>query len=615
LSFIKKHTWKGLTVAAAMLLSVGLMNVQTAQAAYTISVVGSATVNVPVTAQTGTAPAFTAVSNATVTAVGGDFPNGSTVILTAPTGWRFDVTSTITATPSGGAVNLGGGAGAAAAVTPTATTATWTSTAATATAITVTFSNITIQPTTTTSNPGAITLSGTAGLSGVAATIGNSAVATVITTNTNSVLSDGSTSATLSITVRAANGAIIPNMVVSLTTNRGTLSASSSTTSSISVNTGPTGTVTNTFRGNGTTGTVAITGTTAAPNASVGTLTTIVVVSPSTSPTGVKFFSANNSAHVAASAQNVYTTPTLATRIRFQVTDGAGNGVNGQLVQVTVDKGNVVQGDFSGNPTAGNSPGTCAGNNVSASDTSTGPLTIDGVDYDGIVVFTVCARPGQAAGPIKVTAKNLSTTMADATTNVTSAGVPNRIEATTTGGAVTVTIKDKDGNEAADGTTVSFGVPAFTGTVAPVCSFTVNGKATASAAFSGTGGQVLITVFINDSGTGNSSTCAALGNAAAVATTVTVGAGAPVPGGPSVILGTVPSAGRFGLIGVASATTVDALVAAARTAGCSVVSLSITSSAAASGWLIHIVGAPGAVNTAFPGTAAVPAGGAGLNCG
>ena len=612
MSLIKNHTWKGLAVVAAMLLSVGLMSIQTASAAVTVTTVPAISIDRAVKAVTGgSAPAMTAVGNIVLSGVGGDFSAGGTVILTAPTGWVFDTTAAaVSVTPTGG-VNVGGGVNLVQTYTAVAGTLTITATAPATGAATLTIAGLSIQPSALTSNPGAIAISGTAGVTGTAANIGMGAVATVITTNSTSVLSDGSTAATLTIVVRNATGVLISNMVVTLTTSRGTLSATSSTTTTTSVNTGSTGSITNSFRGNGTTGTVAITGTTAAPNASVGTLTTISVVSPSTSPTGIKFFSANNSAHVAAALQSVYTSPVVGARIRFQVTDGAGNGVNGQLVQVTVDKGNVVQGDSSGVPTATNTPGSCAGNNVSASDTSAGPLTIDGTDYDGMVVFTVCAKSG-VVGPVKVTAKNLSTNMPDATTTVTTAGPPNKIETTTTGGSITATIKDKDGNEVADGTTITFNVPSFTGTVAPTCTVITNGKAAASAAFSGTGGQVLITVFINDSGAPNSSTCGALGNSAVVAATVTVGAGATPTPGAAGILGTLPTSGKFGLIGVASATTVDALIAAATTGGCNVTSLSITSSGS---FLVHIKGAPAAVNTAFAGTAAVPAGGAGLLCG
>jgi hypothetical protein len=231
-------------------------------------------------------------------------------------------------------------------------------------------------------------------------------------------------------------------------------------------------------------------------------------------------------------------------------------------------------------------------------------VNIDGTDYNGIVESTVCAAPG-VVGPIKVTAKNLSTTMTDATTTLTSAGVPNKITATTTGGAVTVTITDKDGNEVAEGTTVAFNVPAFTGTVAPTCTTTTNGKASASAAFSGTGGQVLVTVFINDTGDQPASTCAALGSSAAVATTVNVGAGGgttPPAGGGAGFVGTVPARGSIALLVTAGTTNAASLASALTAAGCPPESIAILEGGV---WKIFIPGAPAVVNAAFP--ASLPA--------
>jgi hypothetical protein len=289
--------------------------------------------------------------------------------------------------------------------------------------------------------------------------------------------------------------------------------------------------------------------------------------------------------------------------VRFQVTGSSGDGVNGELIQVTVDKGYVVQGDSSGNPTAGNQPGGCTGNNTTASDTSHGPVTIDGTDYQGIVEFTVCARAGQV-GPIKVTAKNLSTTMADGTTTLTSAGVPSQLTVTSTGGAISVVVKDKDGNEAADGTVVNAVAPAFSGAVSPNCTTTTNGKASFAAAASGTSVQVIITVFVNDSGDGSAGTCANLPSTVAASTTQNIGpGGTTTPGGGTGggFTGTAPARGSIGLLVTNQPSTAAGLVSALAAAGCTVESLAVLESGI---WKIYINGAPAVVNAQFPGTVA-----------
>lgn len=614
MSLIKNHTWKGLAVAAAMLLSVGLMQVQTAFAATTVTR-ANASISTTLTAATGgSAPAFTTLGSVVLTLSAANDIVAGPLTLTAPTGWSWNTAATAAV-----AVSSTGAIVTTAAPTATVHTITVTGAGANTAAGTITISNLQIQPNTLSTATGNI-VSNANGTLAASTNLGTMTALTdapiggiatlVLTTSACSVAVDGSTTATISAKATDGVGNTITNLLVSLTASRGTLSATSSTTSSSALTTGATGTGTITFRGNGTTGDANITGTTAAPNPSIATVITgctdgvIKVVSTSSTVTEMKLLDTTFSGHIAANSSTVYSSPQTYSRVRFQVRGGTGFGVNGKLIQATVDKGYVQSGDNT----------ACAASNTTASIASA-TVTIDTTQVDGVAVFTVCARAGQV-GATKITVKDLSDTIPDASATLTSAGTPNKIETTVTGGAVTATVKDKDGNEVADGTTVTFGVPSFTGTVAPTCGLTTNGKVSAAAAFSGTGGQVLITVFINDSGTANTaSTCTSLGSVSAASTVVNVGAGVPSTPGAALILGTVPGAGRFGLIGVATATTVDALIAAATTAGCNVTSLSITSAAAASGWLVHIKGAPAAVNTSFPGTAAVAAGGAGLLCG
>jgi hypothetical protein len=611
---LKKHTWKGLAVVAAMLLSVGLMQAQTAFAAATVTTLGNTTI--PLYTNSG-APAVAAGTGVIGTPAGGSFttvnPIGITlgaagdlagnITLTAPAGWGFG--GTLPA-PSSTAPGVTFGVHVYAAY-GSANTATITVTAANTGPGILTIAGLQLKPV----DSGATSVTGNITMSAVGGLPAGTNVATITPAQTGiliysgattapavtTVTSDGTTSVGLTFNVRSAANAQVVNTVVNVTVSRGTLSVTSNTTSSTSCSTGSTGSsCTLTFRGNGTTGTAQVTATTAAPNEAVATYN-LTVGSATTTPTAIKHFSTNNSGHVAASIDNTYTTPALAARVRFQVTGGSGTGVNSELIQATVDKGYIAQGDSSANPTAGNQPGSCSGNNTTASDTSHGPVSIDGTDHDGIVEFTVCAKSG-TTGPIKVTAKNLSTTMTDASTTVLAAGVPNKIETTVSGGAVTVTVKDKDGNEVADGTTVSFGVPAFTGTVAPTCTTTTNGKATAAAAFSGAGGQVLITVFINDSGSGSASTCGALGNSAVAAVTVNVGAGGGGGGATGGgFTGTAPARGSIGLLVTNQVSTAAGLVSALAAAGCTVESLAVLEGGI---WKIYINGAPAVVNAAFP---------------
>jgi hypothetical protein len=420
------------------------------------------------------------------------------------------------------------------------------------------------------------------------------ALTLVLTASACTVSVDGTTTSTISAKATDTQGTTITNLLVSISASRGTLSATSNTTTSTALTTGSTGTGTITFRGNGTTGEANIT----APNPSIATTVSncpdpdgggpllagvIRVLSNASTPSKFNLRDTTNSGNIGADVTTEYVSTNKESRVRFQVADGNNNGVNLQLVQATVDKGYVDT--LTG----------CPSSNTSSSMTSASTV-IDTATVDGVVTFFVCARPGQN-GAVKLTVKNLSTTHADGTATLTAAGTPNKITATVTGNTVSVTVTDKDGNNVAENTPVFFQVPSFTGTVAPACALTAGGKASGSAAFSGSGGQVLVTASHNSSG--GVPGCPGGGNTVSAAG----------------ILGTVPTAGRFGLIGVASATTVDALIAAATTAGCNVTSLSITSAAAASGWLVHIKGAPAAVNTSFAGTAAVPAGGAGLLCG
>ncbi len=109
-----------------------------------------------------------------------------------------------------------------------------------------------------------------------------------------------------------------------------------------------------------------------------------------------------------------YFSPNVGARISVEVTDASGQGVNGQTVLVTVDKGFIL----SGFNVAG-----CPGTNKALTATTSSAAPAQGATAKaGIVQLTVCADQEAAPGQITLTAQNISTSMANATTTVTMAG-------------------------------------------------------------------------------------------------------------------------------------------------------------------------------------------------
>jgi hypothetical protein len=606
-----------------MLLSVGLMT-QTVFAANTISTTAPTTISLANNAATGTG-AYSPLSAdiAFSSGAANDMIIGSVVSITAPTGWSFNPAAVV-------AVTYGTGTAGPANATVSATTISTTLTAAsTGAGVAVTFDTnapLLIRPDTAASASGnllgqttlgvalAPTNAGTitAYFASSSSTAGTKIVLSVTIGDPSNIRADGTTSITIQAAVfnDADNDNILDagectaahqGVIVQWTTSRGTLSSSSSTTTATSSQTNASCLATIPLRGNGTTGTANVTAVITQPVPAVATAN-FQIVAGTITPTQIKFRDMTNSGNVAANQDTVYVTTNNVTQVRFQVTNGADQGSNGQVIQGSVDKGNIVawtDTDADNIIDNGEVPTSCPDNVTTTFTTKRN--TIDGTDVEGIAVFFVCAKAGQAAGPIKVTAKNLTTTMSDATATVTSAGPPNKITAVVTGNTIQVTVTDKDGNNVAENTPVTFQVPSFTGTVAPACALTTGGKASASAAFSGTGGQVLITAFYNSSGAPAS--CPNGGNTVGASTAVNVGAGGTPPPaqGTCSIVGQVPARGSIALLVTGGSCTAAQLVAAAASAGCTVESLAILEGGV---WKIYINGAPAVVNAAFPATLA-----------
>lgn len=431
----------------------------------------------------------------------------------------------------------------------------------------------------------------------------------------NNIRVDGSNTITLTATATDSGActSAYQGLVVQWTASRGTLSVTSSTTQSNASVTGSNCQATITFRGNGSTGTANITAITRAPAAAVGQIN-VTITSGTITPSILKYRDATNSGHVAASVESSYISTNRVTQVRFRTTNADDQGANGQLIMAMVDRGSIATWtDGNGNNVVDTAevPGSCPDNSVTAT-FITKTNIIDGTGTEGTAVFFVCAKSGEAPGQIRVTAKNLSTTMPDAVATVNSAGVPARISATASGNSVSVIVTDQAGNPVAENTPVVFQVPSFTGTVSPACALTSGGRAAGSAAFSGSGGQVLVTVFHNTSG--SAATCPSGGNTVSASTTVAVGPG--VFSGPGLVAspaeavgpitpasfgGPIPARGTTGLLVNMIAASPQSIVVALNSVGCSVESLGQLESGV---WRMYVVGAPARINAPF--TPSVP---------
>ncbi len=121
------------------------------------------------TAQGAAGAAFTSLTGPVLTEAGAaDIGTGS-IILNAPSGFRFDTSATITLTPTGGGCDIDIGAGAATlnTATPAASTITFTVASASTAACVLTYTGVTVQPTAGTPlASGKLTFSGTSTASG-----------------------------------------------------------------------------------------------------------------------------------------------------------------------------------------------------------------------------------------------------------------------------------------------------------------------------------------------------------------------------------------------------------------------------------------------------------------
>ena len=185
-----------------------------------------------------------------------------------------------------------------------------------------------------------------------------------------------------------------------------------------------------------------------------------------------------------------YISPTQQTNFAVQVQDSVGLGVNGQVLLVTVDKGILVAGF---NATCGTAKAV-TGTSVSQAQSSGGSAVA------GSVSLTYCGNASDAAGKATITVSNITTTMANASSTISTSGRPAKVEATYANGVITAKVTDSNGNNVADGTQVQFTISSTAGAVSNACTTTSNGGASSAVSLNSGSGTVIVTASWNESG-------------------------------------------------------------------------------------------------------------------
>ena len=476
---------------------------------------------------------------------------GNTIILTTPTGFAFVGTPTIAVTT--GPLTYGAGAMSAPSVLPATVTnnavVTFTTTAANTVANTLTITGFVRNG--GMGAGGAVPAAGTGGSAGVIALTGAGLTAgitdvgalntayvspyTITLTTTpavTGVAADGSQQISVAATVLDANGVAASNRAVVWTTSVGYLSTGTGKSATSFSSTA--GVATQSYRGAGGVQTTdTIIASVSAGNA-VATLS-MPLTAPSGNTAAKLSIVAPSVQAIGPAANNVspaYSSPTIGSHVALQVQDASGLGVNGQVILISVDKGAIVVNPAFATAAANTICNGVTANSITATSASTN-LNAPGAtaNSSGWVNFTVCADQNDAVGQITVTAQNVSTSMANATTTLSHAGRPSKITATVNGSAISVKVTDSAGNAVADGTPVRFTMSANAGAVSVGCTTTTNGSASAVVALVAPTGTVIVSSDYNETGTvATASTCAAAGTQQ-IATSAVIGAGGGSTGG------------------------------------------------------------------------------------
>jgi hypothetical protein len=530
------------------------MMAQSAFAVASFTVPGAQTITLVGNAANGSGTYTALTSNIVVNGTAAsDIPVG-TIVFAAPSGWQFN-TATATDVVFAGAGTAAGNA----AVTYAADGSTMivTVTGANTGAATITVGNVTkpqLRALTNTSASGNITYSSTS----TSVLVGVTAGATVypitagaglvgpytltLTPTGQTIPADGSVVLTVTAALRDAGANIVTNTAVVFSAGLGCYTSACTATSTIFTG-AATGNAAASYRGKGTTGTDTIVATVSSLSA-VGTMTVTLPTAATTGTTAsTQSVTAVTNKAVAAtttSTGNQYVTPNVASDVTVRVVDGASNGVNGQVMLLSVDKGAL----------AGGAGASCVG--VTAKSITQTTATINTVA--GRVQATYCAVSTEQ-GTATLTSQNISTTsVANVTTTLTSAGKPDKVETAVTGTNITATVKDANGVVVANGTPVRFTIASTVGVASNACVLTSDGTATSVIALTGATGSVIVSTDFAETGT--AATCAAPGtvsksfvvNLASGTVGGGTGTGTGTGGTGTISSGSVPASGGFGLI-------------------------------------------------------------------
>lgn len=570
MSSFKKIAWSGSAVVLALVMALSLMAPKSAQAAATVTGISGNVWNGAMAAN------FAPLGNLAIKETTPGEIAAGTLILTNATAsvvYQDAGVCTVSGQATGGTLTC---ATAFAANVITLTFAGSSAAAGTPTPATVTLSSIEASTGATAIAEGAINIasSGTSTVVPAATSMGTISAARLVLgaagpgvtcsaglmTAASFGADAGAQGGTLCATLATAAGVPMPNTPITFTVSTGVVSTGTAKTVTAFTATSPnTGLATTGYRGAG--GTVG-TDTALATNTSLNLVGTVNITL--TAPTGNTASKMTiQSPTVLAIAPTVtntspnYQSPKKQTNFSVQTTDASGQGVNSEVLLISVDKGAVVQG-FNA---------SCGTAKAVTATTVTGALTDGGDVKSGVVQLTYCANQLDGAGKATITVQNVSTSMPNQTVAVSHAGRPAKVEVTATGNALSVKVSDAGGNAVADDTPIRFTMSSNAGAVSTACTNSSNGAASAVVALIAATGTVIVSTDWNE--TGAVATCAAAGSQQ-VATSVTVpggsassGGGTPAGGGTGALTsGSVPATG-FGLIVFGGGTVAQLVTASA----------------------------------------------------
>lgn len=332
------------------------------------------------------------------------------------------------------------------------------------------------------------------------------------------------------ITIRGtANGAALsPGTVVTVTTDKGEFTATSSggaVTPSKSVqlvlagnvNGAAEGTVTFRAVAGEAAGTANITASASQGGTNLSkqvAITNAVTPLAGTTPTSLALVSNSHSAigFPVTTAGSEYSPFVRGSLVVFRVTDAAGTGIDGRLIQVTTDRGRLI--DASGladaddatvqaacGASAATTPKTVFVQTVAAANTALGGTGAAGIGRAGVVL---CGGAASQAGLATITATDQTNTAltANATVNIATKPTSAGISTSVSGSTVTVTVQGANEVAAPDKTLVRFAVvPTTDGTPVDACVQLTNGTASTTVAVApGRSAQVVVTAGENATG-------------------------------------------------------------------------------------------------------------------